>query len=376
MSGGSSGAGGNAGAGGASGGAAGGDASIGDAGSIDARVDASADAARPTPGMDAVVTAFTGANLYNGAVDPDGPDPHQFAEATVKFPDMPFTYQRITLNLTLRCPAAASGGCDAWDRLAYVGVVHGSGPQATVTEVLRFITPYGVGANWSVDVTSLRPLLAGTQTLRLYIDTHVFVGSPYGAGWLVDASFQFVGGTPARLPIAVVPVWDEMMVDYGDPKVPISTSVKPQTITLPPGATGAELRSFITGHGQGNLQNCAEFCQETHTFTVGTQMAQKLVWRTDCATTTVPNQKGNVNPSRAGWCPGATVVPWVQDVSSSIAGAQTITIGYGVSSYVNTCRPDSPMCTGCAFNTGCAYNGNDHTKPVYALSSALVIYGK
>jgi hypothetical protein len=34
------------------------------------------------------------------------------------------------------------------------------------------------------------------------------------------------------------------------------------------------------------------------------------------------------------------------------------------------------MCTGCAFNTGCAYNGNDHTKPVYALSSALVIYGK
>jgi hypothetical protein len=105
-------------------------------------------------------------------------------------------------------------------------------------------------------------------------------------------------------------------------------------------------------------------------------MAPKLVWRTDCATTTVPNQKGNVNPSRAGWCPGATVVPWVQDVSSSIAGAQTITIGYGVSSYVNTCRPDSPTCTGCAFNTGCAYNGNDHTKPVYALSSALVIYGK
>jgi hypothetical protein len=322
------------------------------------------------------VNAFSGANIYHASDNPGEDDPHQIAEASVKFPEMPLTYQRITLNLALRCPAASTGGCDKWDRRAYLGVVHGTGANATITEVLRFITPYGVGANWTADVTSLRPLLAGAQTLRVYIDTHVYPGSQYGAGWLVDASFQFTGGTPARLPIAVIPLWDAMMFDYGDPKFPIAMSVKPQTVNLPAGATGAEIRAFVTGHGQGNLQNCAEFCSKTHTFTAGTQRFDKVVWRTDCATSTVPGQGGNVTPSRAGWCPGATVVPWVQDITSSIAAGQSLTIGYDVGAYVNTCRPDSPMCAGCAFSPMCAYNGMDHTKPVYALSAALVVYGR
>jgi hypothetical protein len=329
------------------------------------------------PGPNVTVTAFSGTYIYHAMPDVTEDDPHQMAEVSVAFPEMPLTYQRIMLNLALRCPPASMSGCDHWDRRAYLGVVRGTGAQKTVTEVLRFITPYGVGANWMLDVTSLRPLLAGTQTLRVYIDTHVLAGSPYGGGWLVDASFQFTGGTPAKVPIAVVPLWDEMMFLYGDPNVPIPMSVKPQTVTVPAGATGAEIRSFITGHGQGNAQNCAEFCPQTHTFTVGAQSVQKSIWRTDCATTAVPGQQGNVTPSRAGWCPGATVVPWVQDVSSSITAGQQVTIGYGVTgNYVNSCRPDAPTCTGCVFNTGCAYNKMDHTPPVYALSAALVIYGR
>jgi hypothetical protein len=342
---------------------------------LDARTDASSDAIAPMPGTDTKVTVFSGTYIYHAANNMAEDDPHQMAEASVKFPDMPLTYQSITLNLALRCPPSAMSGCDHWDRLAYIGVVHGSGAQATVTEVLRFITPYGVGANWSLDVTSLRPLLSGAQTLRVYIDTHVYAGSQDGGGWLVDASFDFVGGTPARVPIAVIPIWDEMLFDFGDPKVPIATSVAPQTITWPAGASSAELRSFITGHGQGNLQNCSEFCQQTHTFSVGAQSIQKSVWRTDCATSTVPNQLGNVTPSRAGWCPGATVVPWVQAVTSVVPG-QPVTVSYGVGNYVNTCRPDSPVCAGCAFSPNCAYNGMDHTKPIYALSSALVVYGR
>jgi hypothetical protein len=329
------------------------------------------------PGPNATVSAFSGTYIYHAMPDVTEDDPHQIAEVTVKFPEMPLTYQRVMLNLALRCPPAAMGGCDKWDRFAYLGVVRTAGAQKTVAEVLRFITPYGVGANWTADVTSLRPLLSGTQTLRVYIDTHVLAGSPYGAGWLVDASFQFTGGTPAKLPIAVIPLWDETKFVFGDPNLPVPMSIKPQTVSVPAGATGAELRSFITGHGQGNLQNCAEFCPQTHTFTVGAQPSQKSVWRTDCATTTVPGQGGNVNSPRAGWCPGATVVPWVQDVTASITAGQTVTVGYNVGgNYVNTCRPDSPTCSGCAFNTGCAYNKMDHTEPYYVLSSLLVVYGR
>jgi hypothetical protein len=173
-----------------------------------------------------------------------------------------------------------------------------------------------------------------------------------------------------------MPVWDEMLFLYGDPKMPVSASVQPRTITLPQGATAAELRSFITGHGQGNLDNCSEFCEKLHSFTVGSQSIQRSVWRADCQTSTVPGQNGNVAPPRAGWCPGATVVPWVQDVTASVTSGQPVTVGYGVADYVNTCRPDSPVCAGCAFSPICAYNGMDHTKPVYALSAALVVYGR
>ena len=64
-----------------------------------------------------------------------------------------------------------------------------------------------------------------------------------------------------------------------------------------------------------------------------------------------------------------------RDVTSVVPGQQ-VTVAYGVGNYVNTCRPDSPMCAGCAFSPNCAYNGMDHTKPVYALSAALVVYGR
>ena len=67
------------------------------------------------------------------------------------------------------------------------------------------------------------------------------------------------GGTPARLPISVQPVWTATYVPYGDPAKPIASVAVPSSLALPAGATSFELRAFVTGHGQGNLENCAEF---------------------------------------------------------------------------------------------------------------------
>jgi hypothetical protein len=321
----------------------------------------------PTPGASATVNGFSGAHVYwVGSMDNK-----RTIDATVAFPPMPQTYERINLKFTLRCPP--TGGCDFWDRRGYLGIVHKDGDKEGVVELLRFMTPYRVGASWTIDVTGLRPLLSGDVTLRLFIDTWVGPGHPQGAGWLVDATFELTGGTPARLPIAVIPLWDETRFDYGDPAKPVAAAVPPRPVTIPAGSTAVELRSFITGHGQGNLGNCAEFCQRNHAFKVGEMRVQRLVWRADCATTSAPNQAGNFKSPRAGWCPGADVLPWVADVTAATR-TPSVTVSYDVDPYVNTCRPDSPMCGGCALGTGCAFDNGAHTNPNYSLSAVLIVY--
>ena len=36
----------------------------------------------------------------------------------------------------------------------------------------------------------------------------------------------------------------------------------------------------------------------------------------DCATTAAPGQQGTYQYSRAGWCPGAMVEPWIEAVDT------------------------------------------------------------
>jgi hypothetical protein len=150
-------------------------------------------------------------------------------------------------------------------------------------------------------------------------------------------------------------------------------SVPEQDIVLPKGSSYV-LRAFVTGHGQGNASNCAEFCKKTHTLTAGTTPHTEQIWRADCATTAAPNQQGTWKYSRAGWCPGADVKPWLIDISADVAGAASAKIGYGVTDYENTCRPDAATCSGCALGTGCDYDGGAHTEPNYQLSTLLIAY--
>ena len=312
------------------------------------------------------MTPFSGTHVYwVGSMDNK-----RTQDVTASFPAMPLAYEKIALTFALRCPPA--GGCDHWDRRGSLGIVRKVDGKDAVTEVLRFMTPYRAPATWTVDVTSLRPLLAGEVTLRIFIDTWVGPGHVSGAGWLVDTRFEMTGGMPARLPIAVIPLWDEMRFDYGDPAKPVATAVPDRQPMIPADATAVELRAIITGHGQGNLDNCAEFCRRNHTFQLGEARVSRLLWRDDCARTGAPGQAGNTRLPRAGWCPGADVLPWVTDVSAAVkaGGKSGLTVRYEVDPYENTCRPDAPAC-GCA---SCPYNNAGHTAPYYWLSAALIIY--
>ena len=320
----------------------------------------------PPPTEAATVQAFRAAHVYFA-----GEDNKRRVDAQVAFPQAG-PWKSVTLNLRLSCP---QGRCDYWDRWAYLAVVNGEGNGESLTEIMRFVTPFRVGANWTADVTALQPLLTGNRKLAVFIDTWVGPNHPQGNGWLVDASFEFEPGQPERVPVAVLPVWDIVGFEVGDPAK--ATTLPERTLEIPAGASAVELRSFITGHGQGNFQNCAEFCPKTHTYRVGERDFNRRVWRDDCVRTAVPNQAGTWQYPRAGWCPGALVTPWVEDITAAAPPGASTTLRYAPEPYVNTCRSNEmgpPVCSGCAPGRVCEYDNGSHTPPNYQQSALLVVY--
>ncbi len=314
-------------------------------------------------GPDRQVDIFSGEHVYFG--DPN----RRTVDTDVVLPDVNLAYQMVTLHIGLSCP---TGGCDWWDRVGRVSIVEAAGTaDEREIEIARFVTPYRVGGDFQIDVTDVSPLLRGEQTVRLFIDTWVGPGSDQGTGWLVDLSLDYTGGIPSPEPYAVIPIWSPESVVYGDPAQP---TARQTTVTVPPGAGTVAMRGIVTGHGQGNAENCAEFCSREHTIDVGGAPSTRTIWRDDCATTAVPDQQGTYTLARAGWCPGATVHYWFALVTGGVpSGGGDVTIGYDVAAYENSCRPDAAPCTGCIAG-GCDYDGGSHTEPQYLLSALLILY--
>ena len=321
----------------------------------------------PMPGEDTTVTLFDKRVFSNATTK-------VYQDSVVTFPEEG-TFDAITLNLTLACPA---GGCDPWDRFATIGIMDPSEEDDfdnNLIEIARYITPYAVGGSWTFDLTDIRPLLSGEKTIRGFIST-------WSKGWEVTATVDFKGGVPAREPVFVLPAWKLKYVVLGDPGKLVDLTVPPTTLTLPSGASSVSLWSIITGHGQGNYLNCAEFCPQEHVFNVAGERYAENIWRDDCAQNPVSNQGGNWKPNRAGWCPGADVIPWSFDVTASLsaemlAGTTPVDFSYDVAEgYENVCRPDAgDKCGYCAFSeVTCDYDGANHTETYYKVSALVIGY--
>ncbi len=200
-------------------------------------------------GADATITAFDKAHMTGGS---------RYVYKTVDFPDAG-SYENITMSFSLGCPAA---GCDPWDRWGNIGIVlkkdASNSDRDELLELGRFVTPYGVGGTFTYDLTSLRPALRGKIELRIFIDTWV-------DGWLATARFEMKGGKPAREPRFVLPLWTAPHVGVGVPSRAIADTVPPREIKVPETVCDVGVRAIITGHGQGNKDNCAEFCPKITT---------------------------------------------------------------------------------------------------------------
>ena len=249
---------------------------------------------------------------------------------TVVLPPAPRPWERVVLKLQLDKPA---NGYDVYDRQMNLSV--SSGGQSY--EVARFITPFGTGGTWYVDVTDFQSILKNSTVFAGFIDTYVpQAGGQYGSGWLYTATLLYYPGEPDVAAFKVQNLWNGQP-RYGDPSAPISTFFTPMNPTVDTTATKAKLRVMITGHGQApNAENAAEFLTRGRTLKVGTTPFSNVLWRNDCYLNPDRPQPGTWQYARAGWCPGARVDPWILDISALIAPGHPLALTYTADPYTNT----------------------------------------
>lgn len=279
---------------------------------------------------------------------------------TFLFPEDISMYSEIKIRITLSCPA---GGCDPWDRFANVSVSH----EGEWFEIARYITPYGKACGWLADVSDYRKFLKDTVIIRSFIDTWT------NPGWLVKLDFEFTTGVPLYEDIQIENLWYNDNLVYGDASNP---SVLPHVSkTINANAQIVKFKMVNTGHGQGNTDNAAEFSQKVHALYVdGNQTNTHLLWRSNCATNPCSPQNGTWQYNRAGWCPGADVLPVYFDLTSIAAPGQTIDLEYRLQNYINACSPANPACITSSTCADCNYNYNGHTEPHYKISGQLITY--
>ena len=183
------------------------------------------------------------------------------------------------------------------------------------TEIGRWITTYHREGRWVYDNSAMLPYIArgGEQTFRFNttgpyeLDMNFLLSNQGKDARPEEVSYLFGGGT--------------LNPDY-------NANHPPLTLAIPGDAVKVELATVISQHGaDGN--NCGEFCDVSHHFTMNGNTADEIVRSFpeassayDCmdkvAEGTVPNQYGTWWYGRAGWCPGKDVETVVFDITDQV----------------------------------------------------------
>jgi hypothetical protein len=107
-----------------------------------------------------------------------------------------------------------------------------------------------------------------------------------------------------------------------------NTGREPFAFTPPAGTTKVELVVIVSGHGQTETHNCAEWCNHEHDFTVNGDAMHHIGFPDEAGRTfgcaeraregVPPGQWGNWAPSRAAWCPGLPVAARTFDITDDV----------------------------------------------------------
>ncbi len=254
-------------------------------------------------------------------------------------------YESILLHISLDCP---SSGCDPWDQPASVSAITNTG----TFEVARYITPYGIACGpWTVDITDFKDVLQGPVDFRSFIQV-------WGvSGWMVTLDLELIEGNASKPFSKLSPLWETDYWVYGDPG--LNDDLPVVNVDVEGNTEASHIRMTMSGHGQGNTDNAAEFSNVTHNFVAnGSVFNAHNLWKPDCESNICANQAGNWVFDRAGWCPGEAVEPYTVATTSVATPGSSASFDYALQDYTNT------------LNTG--YNGGNHTEPHYRIFSYFI----
>lgn len=245
-------------------------------------------------------------------------------------------YDQILATLDIKCPA---GGCDPWDRVAHI---EAKGHNGEWIEIIRYITPYGIACDHTIDLTDFASMLQGKITFRVNYVT-------FAGGFDYNLRLDYRAGTPEYKYSQVQELW-EATYDFGDfaNLQPVPTL----NIAHPENAETSKIKLVSTGHGwygdgtQNNTGNAAEFYEATHNVWVnGEETYEQHNWL-NCNPNpdACNNQLGTWTFNRAGWCPGA-IAPWFDYDMTPYISENTVELNYRFfDGYVDLCHPNHPDC--------------------------------
>ena len=255
--------------------------------------------------------------------------------ATLPAAQMMAGYDTLEFDVTVNCPYRNVFACSEWDRIARIEVCTSTtaNPCAQRRELVRWITPYWRRGErrWVMDASPLMGYVkdGGLQYFRIEM----------GPGWEratardVRVSLRLSNSASGMRAVGVERTFSGggFSASYNDRE--------PMRFTPPAGAKKVELIVILSGHGQVEGNNCAEWCDHRHQFAVNGQNLKEIRhegqigsvggcgWA--AAKGASPGQYGNWAPERAYWCPGLPVDHKVFDLTSMVNLGQENQLTYG-----------------------------------------------
>lgn len=255
---------------------------------------------------------------------------------TVTLPDEAAmaAFDTLEFDVEITCEARNLFACSEWDRIANVVLCADGEPCADRRELVRWITPYWRRGRqrYAIDASALLGLVRAGGDLTFRVELGPEWERP--TEWLAHVALRLrtAGDAPRSEAALLAFTGGTFDATYNERE--------PFRFTVPASATRVELVTILSGHGQETGNNCAEWCDHRHTFTVnGTALAPirnetGIIGNArGCAERAVergaiPGQAGNWAPNRAYWCPGMPVDARRDDITSLVAPGEEATLEY------------------------------------------------
>ncbi len=260
-----------------------------------------------------------------------------------EFPPGHTSYRKAVLYITYQCPD--SQRCGEWDYIDNIYLRRKGSVNDTSLdiELARMISPYGSRFmpdwkfTWKSDITDFSFLLHDSVEIEF---NHTGYESNTDRGWLITIDFELTVGIPAIKVIGYEKLWTGSF-PYGNKDDDIENYLKPITFENE-NADIARLRILQTGHGMDDYENCSEFCRKYRKIYFDNVLTdQKDIWR-ECGDNPLYPQAGTWIFDRAGWCPGAMVIPDTYDFNiSNDSPDHRHTADIDMEQYINPGKPSA-----------------------------------